>query len=217
LTPADFLRAPEAHLRALCARLGSTSPSACCAGRGPRDSDGIWAPHWYAAVWASTGFEPWRPREVRLDGEAERVAEACRSSYERLRSYRNVGGLRRLLTPLRIDLLWSNPALATPRAESTRRSTGRVFRMRKPRGFTLIELMIVVAIIAILAAIAISQYQDYVIRSEVAEGASLAGGVETSVAEFYNRLGRFPAAPCLSSNRSPRPGPTQLDHRQLRR
>jgi type IV pilus assembly protein PilA len=62
--------------------------------------------------------------------------------------------------------------------------------------------MIVVAIIAILAAIAISQYQDYVIRSEVAEGAALAEGVKAAVVEFYNKAGRFPAAPCLSSNSS---------------
>jgi type IV pilus assembly protein PilA len=51
----------------------------------------------------------------------------------------------------------------------------------------------VVAIIAILAAIAISQYQDYVIRSQVAEGSSLADGVKTSVGEFVNNRGYFPA------------------------
>jgi type IV pilus assembly protein PilA len=66
--------------------------------------------------------------------------------------------------------------------------------MKNQKGFTLIELMIVVAIIAILAAIAISQYQDYVIRSQVSEGSSLADGVKTAVGEFVNNYGRYPNA-----------------------
>ena len=68
--------------------------------------------------------------------------------------------------------------------------------MRKTlqKGFTLIELMIVVAIIGILAAIAIPAYQDYTIRAQVTEGLSLAGGVETAVSDWYAQKGAFPAA-----------------------
>ena len=65
------------------------------------------------------------------------------------------------------------------------------------KGFTLIELMIVVAIIGILAAIAIPAYQDYTIRAQVSEGSSLIGGLETAFDEYYANTG---SATAITSN-----------------
>lgn len=62
------------------------------------------------------------------------------------------------------------------------------------QGFTLIELMIVVAIIGILAAVAIPAYQDYTVRARVTEGLSLASAGKTAVSEFFASNGSLPAS-----------------------
>jgi len=66
------------------------------------------------------------------------------------------------------------------------------------KGFTLIELMIVVAIIGILAAIAIPAYQNYTIRAQITEGLNLADGWKTAIAEYYANYGVWPNQANLS-------------------
>lgn len=64
---------------------------------------------------------------------------------------------------------------------------------RKSRGFTLIELMIVIAIIGVLSTMAIPTYQDYIIRSQVEEASRMVEGVKLAITEYYKKYNRFPA------------------------
>jgi hypothetical protein len=85
----DFLRDPEGYLRWLCAWLGIDFDDRMLSWpAGPRSSDGVWAPYWYDAVRASTGFERWHPRNIDLSPHDARVAAACRPSYDFLYSAR---------------------------------------------------------------------------------------------------------------------------------
>ncbi len=86
---ADFLEQPEVFLRELCRRHGLAFTDRMLHWpAGPRDTDGVWAPHWYAAVERSTGFERRDRGPVRLDGAAADVAQACRPAYEHLHALR---------------------------------------------------------------------------------------------------------------------------------
>jgi len=86
---ADVLRDPRRSLTLLCEALELPFDEAMLAWpAGPRESDGVWGAHWYASVWASTGFRPWQPADVALTPELEAVAETCMPFYERLHEKR---------------------------------------------------------------------------------------------------------------------------------
>ena len=87
----DFLRDPEAHLRWLCEWLDIAFTERMLHWpQGLRDSDGVWAPHWYDAVARSTGFEPWHARKIDLSPHDASVAETCRPAYDVLHARRLV-------------------------------------------------------------------------------------------------------------------------------
>ena len=85
----EFLLDPESMLRALCARLDvDFEPSMLSWPPGPRDSDGVWGKYWYASVWDSTGFAPYRQKRLTLDERDREIAERARPYYELLYRHR---------------------------------------------------------------------------------------------------------------------------------
>ena len=79
----DVLENPHGMLSALCAALSVPFDAAMLSWpAGPRETDGVWAPHWYASVEKSTGFLPYRPKQLELTPAQQGVADACREPYE---------------------------------------------------------------------------------------------------------------------------------------
>jgi type IV pilus assembly protein PilA len=93
----------------------------------------------------------------------------------------------------RLAQILQSTGLQASAAVSSSHHQESLFMKKIQQGFTLIELMIVVAIIGILAAIAIPAYQDYTIRAQVTEGLNLAGAVKAGVAEAFANNGEWPA------------------------
>ena len=73
-------------------------------------------------------------------------------------------------------------------------------KLKNSNGFTLIELMITVAIVGILSAVALPAYQDYVARSQVSEGLTLVSGAKPVIAEYYSNHGSYPTSSDIGFN-----------------
>ena len=87
---ADILLDAAGTLAALCGALGIASDAAMLRwAPGIRDTDGVWASHWYDAVTASEGFGPPDGPAQALDAEAQRVADQCRPAYEQLAAHKS--------------------------------------------------------------------------------------------------------------------------------
>lgn len=85
----EVLRNPERILRLLCDAIGVPFDEAMLSWPpGLRETDGIWAKHWYDAVAKSTSFEPYKPREGKIPDSLREVYESCNECYERLFEHR---------------------------------------------------------------------------------------------------------------------------------
>jgi sulfotransferase family protein len=85
----DVLEDPGRILRQLCEAVGvEFSESMLSWPPGLRETDGIWASHWYGEVAKTTSFQPYRPRHAKVPAHLQEIHERCRECYERLREYR---------------------------------------------------------------------------------------------------------------------------------
>ena len=85
----DFLKNPEGMLRLLCERLDlQFLPSMLSWPAGPRATDGVWAKHWYDAVWRSTGFQPYRPKRVQIPIHLLDLVKRAEGIYQALYVHR---------------------------------------------------------------------------------------------------------------------------------
>ena len=84
----QFLSAPEAKLQKLCTALNIKFDTAMLHWpKGPKPFDGVWAPHWYNAVWQSTGFEKPMLRDEKIDSTLQKIADTARPYYAKLRAF----------------------------------------------------------------------------------------------------------------------------------
>lgn len=85
----DLLRNPGGMLEALCERLGVPFEGSMLQWEpGPRETDGIWAEHWYDSVEQSTGFQPWKRREVHLEDRLRSLVDECLPHYQTLAAHK---------------------------------------------------------------------------------------------------------------------------------
>ena len=85
----DVLKNPRGMIESLCSAVGVAFDEAMLSWEpGPRPEDGVWAPHWYSSVYASTGFAPYKPKNRPIPPRLEPVLAECRADYDRLAAHR---------------------------------------------------------------------------------------------------------------------------------
>ena len=88
----DVLEDPAGTLGRLCSALGlAFTEDMLRWPPGPRETDGVWAQHWYGSVTNSRGFSPWQPRDVVLPDSVADLVEPCEALYRRLHDERITG------------------------------------------------------------------------------------------------------------------------------